>query len=300
MGERIRGARSVCPVCLKNLPADLIREPDGSIVLEKNCPEHGGFRVPVWQGKMDFDRWLLETEPLSPEEGLSCPGNCGICPEHEIGTCCALLEVTDRCNLRCRYCFADGGRQTQDPAREECEAAIRDIVRQCGQPLLQFSGGEPTLQPDLREFILRVRELGYRVKLDTNGSRPDILKSLCQEGLIDYVAMDIKTCKERYPEVIGIPSANIGTIMESVEFLKQGTVPYEFRTTVVKELHDAEDFARIGEWISGCPNYFLQNYVDSENVLVSGFSSYSKEELLSFMDIVKPYVEHAELRGVDH
>lgn len=88
--------------------------------------------------------------------------------------------------------------------------------------------------------------------------------------------------------------------MESVDFLKKGRIPYEFRTTVVKELHSAEDFARIGQWISGCPNYFLQNYVDSEQVLVSGFTSCCKEELLSFRDIVKPYVGHAELRGVDY
>ena len=165
---------------------------------------------------------------------------------------------------------------------------------------ITVSGGEPLLQKDIIAFIKKIKDMGFSVKLDTNGAYPKKLKDLVNKGLIDYVAMDIKTCKERYPDVIGIPSANIGSIMESVEFLKQGTVPYEFRTTVVKELHSAEDFARIGEWISGCPNYFLQNYVDSENVLVSGFSSCSKEELLSFRDIVKSYVGHVELRGVDY
>lgn len=213
----------------------------------------------------------------------------------------AATIFTGGCNFRCPFCH------NSDLLGNDAEAAFTD------EEVLKFlskrkgilegvaiTGGEPTLQPDLHDFILRVRELGYKIKLDTNGSRPDILKALCTEGLIDYVAMDIKTCKKRYPEVIGIPSANIGSILESVEFLKQGTVPYEFRTTVVKELHSADDFTRIGQWISGCPNYFLQNYVDSENVLYSGFSSYGKDELLSFLDLVKPYVGHVELRGVDY
>ena len=213
----------------------------------------------------------------------------------------AATIFTGGCNFRCPFCHNSDLLGNDAEVHYTDEEVLKFLTKRKG--ILEgvaITGGEPTLQPDLRDFILRVRELGYRIKLDTNGSRPGVLKSLCEEELIDYVAMDIKTCKERYPDVIGIPSANIGSILESVEFLKQGTVPYEFRTTVVKELHSTEDFARIGEWISGCPNYFLQNYVDSENVLVSGFSSCSKEELLSFRDIVKPYVGRVELRGVDY
>lgn len=213
----------------------------------------------------------------------------------------AATVFTGGCNFRCPFCHNSDLLGNDAEVIYTDEEVLKFLAKRKG--ILEgvaITGGEPTLQPDLREFILRVRELGYRIKLDTNGSRPDVLKSLCEEGLIDYVAMDIKTCKERYPEVTGIPSANIGVIMESVEFLKQGTVPYEFRTTVVKELHSTDDFAKIGEWISGCPNYFLQNYVDSENVLISGFSSCCKEELISFMEIVKPYVGQAELRGVDY
>ena len=108
VAEPIRETRSVCPVCLKNIPARLMREDGGRILLEKTCPVHGDFRVPVWHGKVDFEAWQLETEPLAPECGLSCPENCGICAEHEIGTCCALLEVTNRCTRRCRDCFANG------------------------------------------------------------------------------------------------------------------------------------------------------------------------------------------------
>lgn len=213
----------------------------------------------------------------------------------------AATIFTGGCNFRCPFCHnSDLLGNDAEVAYTEDEI-LKFLTRRRG--ILEgvaITGGEPTLQPDLRAFILRVRELGYKIKLDTNGGRPDVLRALCDEGLVDYVAMDIKTCKERYPEVAGIPSLQIGGIMESVEYLKHGSIPYEFRTTVVKELHSAEDFERIGSWLSGCSRYFLQNYVDSDQVLVPGFSAYSRDELLSFVKIVKPYVEHVELRGVDY
>ena len=187
-GQLIRETRSVCPVCLKNIPAFLSRRENGQIFLEKSCPEHGFFQVPVWQGRMDFTQWLLETPPLGKGVGLSCPANCGICAEHESGTCCTLLEVTQRCNLRCRYCFAKGGGKHSDPSLEDCQAAIRDIVRQCGQPLLQFSGGEPTLRDDLPELIRYAREAGCSyTQVNTNGIRlaedPAYARRLAEAGL---------------------------------------------------------------------------------------------------------------------
>lgn len=172
MGQVIRSTRSVCPVCLTNLPAVLTREPDGSIWMEKTCPDHGDFRVPVWQGLVDFDRWVQHTAPLAEGVGGSCPGNCGICPEHEIGSCCVLLEVTKRCNLSCRFCFASGGGAEADIGTQDLKAAIRDIVRQCGQPLLQLSGGEPTLRDDLPELVRFAKEAGCSyVQVNTNGIR---------------------------------------------------------------------------------------------------------------------------------
>lgn len=213
----------------------------------------------------------------------------------------AATIFTGGCNFRCPFCHNSDLLGNNVPAAFTEEEILKFLKKRRG--ILEgaaITGGEPTLQPDLREFILRVRGLGYQIKLDTNGSRPDVLKSLCEDGLIDYVAMDIKTCKERYPEVSGIPSMNIGAIIESVEYLKTGTIPYEFRTTVVRELHCAGDFEKIGPWISGCPSYFLQNFVESENVLEQGFSCCSKEELLSYLEIVKPYVGHAALRGIDY
>ena len=183
-----RKTRSVCPVCLKNIPAVLHTEDSGRILLRKTCPEHGPIQVPVWQGLMDFDRWTQGSKPLSPGRGLCCPENCGICAEHEIGTCCALLEVTKRCNLHCTYCFADGGSAEKDPPLQEMKEAVRDIVSQCGSPLLQLSGGEPTLRDDLPELIRFAKEAGCSyVQLNTNGIRlaedPAFAKALAEAGL---------------------------------------------------------------------------------------------------------------------
>ena len=138
----IKNTRSVCPVCLKNIPACLDQLEDGSVILRKTCPEHGSFQVPVWRGKADFASWCMEATPLCQGEGLCCPQNCGICPEHESGSCCVLLEVTERCNLNCRFCFADGGSCSLDPSLDSLKADILDIVKQCGKPLLQLSGGD--------------------------------------------------------------------------------------------------------------------------------------------------------------
>lgn len=200
MGEMIRKIRSVCPVCLENLPAFLTREQDGRIFLEKTCPEHGFFRVLVWQGKVEFDRWVQHSDPLREDAGACCPEHCGICAEHEIGTCCALLEVTKRCNLRCRFCFADGGTTQADPEIDEMKAAIRDIVHQCGNPLLQLSGGEPTLRDDLPELIRYAKEAGCSyVQVNTNGIRiarePEYARKLADAGL-DIVFLQFDGTKE--------------------------------------------------------------------------------------------------------
>ncbi len=183
----IRETRSVCPVCLKNIPAQLNQNSDGAVYLEKICPEHGEFKVAVWRGCMSFSQWTQYAKPLG-ELGQNCPGNCGICPEHEIGSCCVLLEVTKRCNLHCRFCFADGGSQNEDISMAELKEAVTDIVRQCGHPLLQLSGGEPTLRDDLPELVKFAKEAGCSyVQLNTNGIRlaedADYAKALADAGL---------------------------------------------------------------------------------------------------------------------
>ena len=241
MTRVIRETRSVCPVCLKNIPARLSRGSDGKIVLEKACPDHGSFRVPVWAGKLDFEQWLLGTEPLAEGSGLNCPGNCGICPEHEIGTCCALLEVTQRCNLRCRYCFADGGLKDTEPSLEECREAIRGIVRQCGQPLLQLSGGEPTLRDDLPELVRFAKETGCSyTQVNTNGIRiaeePDYAKRLKEAGL-DIVFLQFDgTEDEIYEALRGRPL--LETKLEAIRVCSELRIGVTLVPTVVRGVND--------------------------------------------------------------
>lgn len=213
----------------------------------------------------------------------------------------AATIFTGGCNFRCPFCHNSDLLGNDAPPAFTEEEVLSFLSKRSG--ILEgvaITGGEPTLQPDLESFIRRIRSIGLQVKLDTNGYRPDVLKSLCEQGLVDYVAMDIKTCKERYPLLAGIPSIQMEPIEESVDYLKSCHIPYEFRTTVVKELHSAEDFQKIGPWISGCPNYYLQNFVDSGNVLEDGFSGCTKEELLAFSEIVKPFVGQAAIRGIDY
>lgn len=212
----------------------------------------------------------------------------------------AATIFTGGCNFRCPFCHNSELLSNDAPEAYSVEEVLSFLTKRRGiLEGIAITGGEPTLQPDLSDFIRDVRKLGYRIKLDTNGYRPQVLEKLCSEGLLDYVAMDIKTCKERYPAVAGIPSICMDHIDESVRFLMKSPVPCEFRTTVVKELHTAEDFEKIASWISGASRYFLQNYVDSGNVLNPGYTSCSPQELTRYLEIVKPFVGHAGLRGVD-
>ncbi len=210
MGEIIRTTRSVCPVCLKNLPAALCREDDGRVFLEKACQEHGVFRALVWQGEMDFASWLLSEPQMTAGEGLRCPADCGLCGHHQAGSCCVLLEVTRRCNLRCRFCFANGGGAEDDPLAEELKAAISDIVQKCGPVLLQLSGGEPTLRDDLPRLVRFAKDAGCScVQLNTNGlrlaSEPDYAASLAEAGL-DIVFLQFDGMNDEIYRILrGVP-----------------------------------------------------------------------------------------------
>ena len=177
---------SVCPVCLKRVPAVRV-EREGRCYLEKTCPEHGAFSALVWQGSEALEDWTGPREEIGAEEGLRCLEDCGLCGKHLRNTCCTLLEVTDRCDLRCRFCFADNS-QTQDPPLERVKGWIDDMVRQTGGTLLQLSGGEPTLRDDLPEIVTHAKKAGCPyVQLNTNGLRlaedPAYLHALARAGL---------------------------------------------------------------------------------------------------------------------
>ena len=237
----IRNTRSVCPVCLKNLPAELDQLEDGTVILRKSCPEHGSFQVPVWRGRLDFLSWCQGSEPLGREEGLSCPGNCGICPEHDSGSCCVLLEITKRCNLRCRFCFADGGCGAQDPDMETLKENIRDIVCQCGHPLLQLSGGEPTMRDDLPELVRYAKDSGCSyVQLNTNGIRlaedTDYARALSQAGL-DIVFLQFDgTDDEIYQYLRGRPL--LAQKLEAIKVCTELCIGVTLVPTVVKGIND--------------------------------------------------------------
>ena len=162
-----------------------------------------------------------------------------------------------------------------------------------------ITGGEPMLRADLPEFMKKIKELGYPVKCDTNGNHPEMLKKVVNEGLVDYIAMDIKNSPERYPETAGLPAFAIAKVEESKNFLLEGHVDYEFRTTVVKQLHDRESFEKIGEWINGAERYFLQPFKDRDTVAFAGLSAPDDEELKMFKNIVKPYVKSISVRGAE-
>ena len=241
MGRIIRETRSVCPVCLQNLPAGLAREADGRILLEKHCPTHGDFRVPVWQGKVDWDQWLLGTEPLPGGVGLGCPGNCGLCSEHESGSCCVLLEVTGRCNLRCPFCFAHGGENGEEPPLDRLKESVRDIVSQCGSPLLQLSGGEPTLRDDLDQLVRFAKEAGCSyVQLNTNGIRlakePDYARRLAEAGL-DIVFLQFDGTREETTRILrGAPILELKK--EAIRICGELRVGVTLVPTVVRGVND--------------------------------------------------------------
>ena len=166
------------------------------------------------------------------------------------------------------------------------------------------TGGEPTLHPELPDLLSDIRDAGYLVKLDTNGTDPDMLESLLRDNRLDYVAMDIKAGSAHYAKVCGLSGQRaaylLAKIKHSVELLKSCSIPYEFRTTAVKGLHDDSDFLEIRDMLCGCENYYIQNFRDCPEVLLADhpFAPFSVQELHHFLEIVQPKIPNAALRGI--
>ncbi|MBO7156006.1 MAG: anaerobic ribonucleoside-triphosphate reductase activating protein [Clostridia bacterium] len=209
----------------------------------------------------------------------------------------ACTLFTAGCNFRCPFCHNASLVKGDDGAvLNETEVLKYLKLRQGILDAVCITGGEPTLQSDLKEFILKVKELGYCVKLDTNGYKPEVLKELVNEGLLDYVAMDIKNSKEGYARTAGLQNIDINKIEESVDFLMQGNVDYEFRTTVVEELHSESDFFAIAEWLKNAKKYYLQSFKDSGDILGGTFTPCSGAKMEHFLKILIKNIPQTEIR----
>lgn len=212
----------------------------------------------------------------------------------------ACTVFTHGCNLRCPFCH-NAALVVETPQDTITEEDFFAFLRKRQGVLdgVAVTGGEPLLQHDVADFLSRIRSLGYAVKLDTNGFFPDKLKALCAEGLVDYVAVDLKNCLTKYGVTVGKNDLDLSPLLETVDFLLRGTVEYEFRTTVVDELHTPDDIASIGKLIAGAPRWFLQQFTDSGGLIASGMHPKSKEELRVCLKKAQEYVPSAALRGID-
>lgn len=203
------------------------------------------------------------------------------------------------CNFRCPFCHNAGLVTRIDPtATMEEEAFFAFLEKRRG--ILDgvcITGGEPLMQPDIRPFIEKIKNMGFYVKLDTNGSFPDKLKELIDGGLIDYVAMDVKNAIDKYSETAGV-AVDTDAIEKSLDLLLEGRVDYEFRTTVVKELHSEEDIEKIASRIRGAKRFFLQNFVNSENIIGEGFTAHTPENMERMRLLATSYIQNVDLRGI--
>lgn len=212
----------------------------------------------------------------------------------------ACTVFTNGCNFRCPFCHnaslvlrPGSGEQIQE------EDFFTFLKKRTGVlDGVCVTGGEPLLQNDIANFLEKIHRLGFLVKLDTNGSCPDILQELVKDGLVDYVAMDIKNSKKRYPETIGFDIYDLTSIEKSVEFLLAGSVDYEFRTTVAKGLHTEESLMEAAQWISGCKRYFLQCFVDSGDLINKNVTGYSKAEMEELAESVRSIIPNVAIRGI--
>ena len=213
----------------------------------------------------------------------------------------ACTVFTVGCNFRCPFCHNSSlvvSPELPELSQDDFFAFLRK--RQGLLEGVAITGGEPLLHPDMPEFLEKIRALGYAVKLDTNGAFPDRLKAILDAGLADYVAMDIKNSREKYEDTAGVRGI-LPAVERSAALLRAGETPFEFRTTLVDELHEPADFASIGQWIAGAERYFIQGFVDSGDILAGGdrFHAASPLKAKACLEAVRPFVPNAELRGVE-
>lgn len=213
----------------------------------------------------------------------------------------AATVFVGHCNFLCPFC--QNGLLVLAPETQPCieEEEVLAYLRKRRGVLegVCVTGGEPTLHSDLAVFLKKLKALGYLVKLDTNGYRPQALRELLAEGLLDYVAMDIKASPANYGCAAGKEGLEFAKIQESIELLKGCEIPYEFRTTVVKGIHSLKEFEDIGRLLAGCRAYFLQGFQESDGVIGEGYEPFSAAEMGQIIQIARKYIDKVELRGVE-
>ncbi len=204
------------------------------------------------------------------------------------------------CNFRCPFCQNKDLVLENEPIQAITNEEFFNFLKTRKGFLdgVCITGGEPLIHDDIDDFIKEIKQMGLKVKLDTNGFNPKKLKQLVLDGLVDYVAMDVKNSLTNYALTTGCKKMNLDNIMESINFLLEGTVDYEFRTTVVKEFHKKADFIEISNMLKGCKKYFLQGFQDSDTCIERGLHAYKKEELEEFVKLLKENGISAEIRGV--
>ena len=210
----------------------------------------------------------------------------------------ACTVFTGGCNLRCPFCHNAGLVRTPLAGPNLTDEVLVYLQKRRG--ILDgvcVTGGEPLLQPDLADFLRKVKEMGYAVKLDTNGMLPQRLAVILATKLVDYVAMDIKSSPDGYAAATGT-DADVSAVTDSLSILRQSGIPFELRTTAVRGIHTEADFAAIGEWLGEVPSYFIQRFVDSGQLLGEGFDAFSPEEMERLLTTVRRYTPSAQLRGV--
>ena len=215
----------------------------------------------------------------------------------------ACTVFTAGCNFRCPFChnapLVLPERIEGDPNGEE--TVLQFLKKRQGiLDGVAITGGEPLLQRDMADFLRKIRDMGFAVKLDTNGSFPDRLIELVEAGLVDRVAMDIKNSPALYAKTAGVKELDLGPIERSKDYLLEGHVEYEFRTTVVKGLHTAESLQEAAEWIRGAKEYYLQQFKDSGDIIdLKDLGAFSDEEMRGLAAKIRPILPTVRLRGVD-
>lgn len=211
----------------------------------------------------------------------------------------ACTVFTGGCNFRCPFCHNASLVTHVDPAQAIPQENVLAYIKKRKGILdgVCVTGGEPLLQPDLADFCRLVRAEGLAVKLDTNGAYPDRLESILKENLVDYIAMDIKNSKEEYAKTCGLSEFPEG-IEKSIYLIMNAGIPYEFRTTVVRELHTEESMRALARRIAGAERYFLQAFTDSGDLIGRGMSAYGEQEMALLLKAVQVYVPSAALRGI--